>query len=140
MVGTGLDANGDGSTENDPAFVLNDLGAEVASEWSCLNAARGTFAVRNGCRGDAVQRVDLRLTIGLGTLPARLVFDALNVTDAIEGVRDDALLIVDPQGEVTRSGGTATVPYTVNPHFGDYLIRTDTGRMFRIGFQFGGGR
>jgi hypothetical protein len=140
MVGTGLDANGDGSAENDPAFVLNDLGADIAGEWSCLNAARGTFAVRNGCRGDAVQRVDLRLSIGLGALPARLVFDALNVTDAVEGVRDGALLIVDPQGEVTRSGGTTTVPYTVNPHFGDYLIRTDAGRMLRIGFQFGGGR
>jgi hypothetical protein len=140
MVAAGLDANGDGSPYNDPAFVPGSLGDQVVGEWSCLNAARGTFAVRNGCRGDSVHRLDLRLTVGLGTLPATLVVDALNVTDAVEGVRDDALLLVDPEGEVTTSGGVVTVPWVVNPRFGQYLLRTDAGRMLRVGFQIGGGR
>ncbi len=140
MIAAGLDANGDGSAFNDPAFVPSSFSDAVLGEWSCLETSRGTFAVRNACRGDAVHRIDLRLTVGLGSLPASLVVDALNVTDAVEGVRDDALLLVDGAGELARSGGTVTVPYTVNPHFGDYLLRTDPGRMLRIGIQFGGAR
>lgn len=140
MVAAGLDANGDGSAYNDPAFVPSGFSDAVLGEWNCLESSRGTFALRNGCRGDAVHRIDLRLVVGLGSVPASLVIDALNVTDAVEGVRDPALLLVDGAGELTRSGGTVTVPYTVNPHFGDYLIRTDPGRMLRIGIQFGGAR
>jgi hypothetical protein len=32
------------------------------------------------------------------------------------------------------------VPYKVNPGFGSWIFRGDTGRMIRVGLQIGGGR
>ncbi len=143
MVAAGLDANGDGSAFNDPAFI--PTGAvldDVAAAWDCVAQGAGALAVRNSCRGDPVSRIDARLAIGLGTpggMPLRLIVDGLNLTDVPEGIRDDALLIADPNGVVTKSGSSYTVPYAVNPYFGDYVQRTDAGRMIRVGFQIGGG-
>jgi hypothetical protein len=138
MVAAGLDANGDGSFFNDPAFVPASGLDENALGWDCVGVAQGTLAVRNGCRGDGVHRVDLRLSIGLGAFPAQIVVDALNVTDVQDGVRDDALLLLEQGGAVTGEGDV-TVPYRVNPGFGTYLFRTDPGRMLRVGIRLGGG-
>ena len=140
MIAAGLDANGDGSAFNDPAFIPTSSAlGEVGATWNCLSTGQGAFAVRNSCRGDPTHRIDLRLAFGLGRLPAQIVVDALNITDANEGVRDNALLVIDPAGTLTRSGSTVTVPYRVNPGFGTFLLRTDPGRMIRVGIRIGGG-
>jgi hypothetical protein len=143
MVAAGLDANGDGSAYNDPAFIPTGSALDaIAGDWSCVAAGEGALAVRNSCRGDALHRFDMRLTLRLveaGGVPIELVADGLNLTDATEGVRDVGLVLVDPAGVVTASGSTVTVPYQVNPSFGTFLQRTDPGRMFRFGIRIGGG-
>lgn len=144
-VAAGVDANGDGSFFNDVAFVRQGTDVDaLAAEWGCLEEAIGTFPDRNTCRGSGIHRVDLRLEVGLGMLgdlPARLVLDGLNLTDAESGVRDDALLLADPGGVVTHDpNGDVSVPYIVNQNFGALLWRTEPGRMFRVGVRIGGGR
>jgi hypothetical protein len=143
-VATGLDANGDGSPFNDVAFVPS-AGSDIeglASEWSCIADALGSFPERNACRGDPVHSVNVRLSLGLpevGGLSSALVVDGLNLTDNEWGIRDDNLLVLGGSS-VTKIGDTVTVPYTVNPGFGDWVFRGDTGRMLRVGLWIGGGR
>jgi hypothetical protein len=143
-VATGLDANGDGSPFNDIAFVPA-TGAEIqalADEWDCISDALGSFPDRNACRGDPIHSVNLRLSVGLpplGRLQTAFVVDGLNLMDSEMGIRDDNLLLLGGDS-VTRDGGIVTVPYTVNPEFGGWVFRGDTGRMFRLGLRIGGGQ
>lgn len=143
-VATGLDANGDGSPFNDIAFVPS-AGSDIealASEWGCVADALGGFPERNSCRGDPVHSVNLRLSLGLpeiGGMSSAIVVDGLNLTDNDMGIRDDNLLVLGG-GSVTQNGGTVTVPYKVNPGFGNWVYRGDTGRMLRLGLRIGGGR
>jgi len=143
-VATGLDANGDGSPFNDIAFVPasgSDIEA-LAAEWSCIADALGSFPERNACRGDPVHTVDVRLSLGLpaiGGVSSAIVVDGLNLTDNDMGIRDDNLLVLGG-GSVAKNGDTFSVPYKVNPGFGGWVYRGDTGRMLRVGLRIGGGR
>jgi len=143
-VAAGLDANGDGSPFNDVAFVPTSGPAieALAQEWDCLSGAQGTFAERNSCRGDAIHTLDLRLSLGLppvAGISSRLVVDGLNLTDRDMGLRDDNLLLLR-SGTLNPVNGGVEVPYKVNPGFGNWVYRGDTGRMVRVGIRIGGGR
>ncbi|HEV2146638.1 MAG TPA: carboxypeptidase-like regulatory domain-containing protein [Longimicrobiaceae bacterium] len=135
----GVDANGDGSARNDPAFLdpaVPGFGA-VASTWSCL-AATGDFAERNSCREDGVHSLDAR--VALDFLRARgrsasLVVDGFNLLSSSAGEPDRALYLVDPAGALQSAGGRVSVPLVANPNFGSPIARYATGRTLRIGFQ-----
>ena len=140
----GVDANGDGSLENDVPFVPqpDELGT-LHADWRCLRNQSGDFAVRNSCRGPARQALDARLRVGLGQLGrhnASLFVDGLDLLETKDGLIDDALLLVDPDAGITfTSGGTSmNVPYEVNPGFGQVLLPTGRGRMIRVGMRIGG--
>jgi hypothetical protein len=143
-VATGLDANGDGSPFNDVAFVPASGGGieELAEEWTCISEALGSFPERNSCRADALHTVDLRLSLGLPEfrgVATAIVVDGLNLTDTDMGIRDDNLLVLGG-GSVSRVGEQLHVPYKVNPGFGNWVFRGDTGRMLRVGLRIGGVR
>jgi hypothetical protein len=69
-----------------------------------------------------------------------LVIDGLNLVETAGGVRDEALLLVDPAAPLTTSpdGSTVTIPFVVNPDFGSVLYPDSRGRMLRIGLRVGG--
>ncbi len=136
----GVDANGDGSGYNDPAFIGGvDLGP-VASEWTCLRTQASGPVERNACRGDNVQSLDLRLALGLATVrgsDVQLVVDVLGVIEPELGVRDRALYLVNGGGQLTRAGATWNVPLVANPAFGELARRLDPGRILRVGLRIG---
>jgi hypothetical protein len=139
----GVDANGDGSSRNDPAFVDQSIAGmeELLAEWDCLADQVGQFAERNSCRGSEVHRLDARLAVGLYVFRGHtieIVADALNILDANASVRDRALYSVDRDGTlVTNPDGTVAVPLVVNPHFGQALARYNTGLALRFGVRMG---
>jgi hypothetical protein len=141
----GVDANGDGADDNDPAFV-NDAIAGIPvllDAWDCLRTQVGEFAARNSCREPGSHRLDLRLTMTtfrLGGTPVYLVFDGLNLVESDVGLRDHALYLIDRTGSLTTSpGGVTTVPLIANPAFGNVLARRTPGRALRVGLRIGGG-
>lgn len=136
----GVDANGDGSYRNDVAFVDAALVDPLLEDWSCLSDRIGEFAERNSCRGPAVHSVDVRLRFTLGRVMGReasLVLDGFNLIESEDGLVDDALLLVDPAGTITSSGGTVTVPVMANPGFGEVLYPSTRGRVLRVGVRIG---
>jgi hypothetical protein len=141
----GVDANGDGSALNDASFVPEDEAVlDLGRKWGCLKRSLERFAKRNGCRGGGVHALDVRLGLALFGSRGRqweLVVDGFNLLESYEGPRDTALLLVDGSRQVTMDPitGDLHVPITVNPRFGRRLISTGPGRMFRVGFRFGGG-
>ena len=141
---TGVDANGDGSIRNDVAFVPGDAElTTLLSAWPCLDRQTDAFAVRNSCRGPEQHTVNVRLKFRLGRLAGRsasLTLDGFNLVEGKGGVIDDALLLVDPSGGITTSpdGSTITIPFIVNPGFGEVLYPSTRGRMLRIGLRIGG--
>ena len=140
----GVDANADGSMRNDVAFVPSgsDLGA-LATEWTCLQDQGGRFARRNSCREGNRHSLDVRLQILVGSFggrEARFTIEGFNLIEAKEALLDDALLLIDPNGSISRSadGSTVTLPTLLNPDFGQPLYHTGRGRMIRIGLRVGG--
>ncbi len=140
----GVDANGDGSFENDVPFVPqpDELGA-LHSEWRCLRNQSGGFAVRNSCRGPSSHDLSVRLRVGLGELggrPASMFVEGLNLIEPEEGLIDEALMLVDPEADLTYAQGDTrvTVPLMVNPDFGNVIVPTSRGRMLRVGLRIGG--
>ncbi len=138
----GVDANGDGSASNDPAFVDASLPgmSTVLSQWDCLRAQVGRFAERNVCRESGVHALDLRASfapVRPGGYPVEVVVDALNLLESDFGVRDDALYLVDPSRTLSTNPatGVVTVPLVVNPGFGKILVRRTTGRWLRLGVR-----
>ncbi|MGH9261074.1 MAG: hypothetical protein ACRD08_14455, partial [Acidimicrobiales bacterium] len=138
----GVDANGDGSARNDPAFVDDAIqGADtLLAEWDCLRAQVGRFAARNSCREPAMHTLDVRaaLTVARPRGSAIDLFaDAVNVIESDVGIRDRALYLVDPTGTITTDPGTGriTVPLVVNPGFGKLLVRRSNGRFVRLGLR-----
>lgn len=136
----GVDANGDGSGANDPAFVdpaLAGMGPLIAAH-ACLDGQSGEFASRNSCRDPSVHALDLQLAL---RLPAelgglRLSVDAFNVVATAAGLRDHALVLVDPTGTlVTDANGDVTLPLVANPHFGELLSRRTLPRVVRFGLS-----
>lgn len=138
----GIDANGDGSPGNDPAFVDDGIDGMDAliDTWDCLRDHVGGFVERNACRMPDVHAFDLRLGIGLprvAGVDAELVIDAFDLIESEIGVPDRALYRVDakqPLG-VDAANGRVTVPLVANPHFGKLLQRWGSGRTVRIGLR-----
>ena len=138
----GVDANGDGSFENDVPFVPQpaDLGA-LLEEWPCLANQAGGFAVRNSCRTPARHTLDARLRIGLGRIGgqnADIFVDGLNLLEANHAYIDTALLLIDPSAPIVSGANGITVPVVLNTGFGDTLLETGQGRMLRVGMRIGG--
>ncbi len=138
----GVDANGDGSARNDPAFVDGSLPGmqPLLAAWGCLGSQVGQFAVRNSCRASAVHTLDVRLALipfRVGGAPVELVVDGLNLVDSDVGDVDRALYLVDPSRAVSRDPvtGDVTVPLIVNPNFGERVARWTTGRRLRVGLR-----
>jgi hypothetical protein len=131
----GVDINGDGSSANDPVF----LGAVGGGLAGCSGGVGG-FAARNSCRGDMVQGLDLRLSVGLPVGAAyglALTVDAFNVVATETGVIDRAAALVDPNGpfSVDALTGAVSVPLVANPNFGSLLSRRGEPRLVRVGLR-----
>lgn len=135
----GVDANGDGSAGNDPAFVDAAVPgmSTLLNQWPCLRSQSGSFAARNSCRGDPVHSLDARLGLRIRTphgLVAELYADAVNLLQSDRGRPDAALVLVDAQRSLaTNASGTVTVPLVANPNFGAPLVSYDAGRLLRLG-------
>jgi hypothetical protein len=141
-VRDGVDANGDGSYRNDPAYVDAALAGMDAllDENSCLRAAQGLFTERNSCRGAMTHRLDLRAAFRIAQLTAgrlELVVDALDVLATARGRFDNALLLVDRTGTLSRDAltGVTTVPYVVNPDFGKVIADRSPSALWRVGLR-----
>lgn len=138
----GVDANGDGFSRNDPAFVDNEVVgmADLLSNWDCLRTQEGSFAGRNSCRGPNLQTLDARLSISpvrIGRYPVSLVIDGLNLLDADIAELDQAVYLVDRNGNLTvdPATGIVTVPLIANGDFGKPIVRRGVGRAMRIGIR-----
>ena len=135
----GVDANGDGSPSNDPAFVDDNVAGipELVATHDCLRRNVGRFANRNACREPSVQRFDLRLSVPLFQDRATLLIEGLNLLDSNIAVRDHALYLVDANAGLSTDPSTneLTVPLVANPHFGKPLWRLSTGRAVRLGLR-----
>ena len=138
----GVDANGDGSPRNDPAFVDDQIPqfGEVAAKWPCLQQQIGHFAARNSCRGPAAHSLDARVAItlfGNATNSTDLIFEALDLASSGGEELDRALYLVDATRNLTVNplGTIVTVPLVTNPHFGAPFLRTATSRALRVGLR-----
>ncbi len=137
----GVDANGDGSFRNDPAFLATNIPGldELMSSHGCLSRQAGTMAARNSCREDAVQSLDLHGSIGLPFGSARraaLTVDLFNIMTTDAGVLDRAAVRVNPLGAITTDGtGRLVLPLVANPRFGTILSRRTDPRVLRIGVR-----
>ena len=138
----GVDINGDGSGNNDPAYVdaaVDGLSTLLASA-TCDAAPVNSFVERNSCREEAASALDLRFELGL---PARfsdggrlvLVLDAFNVVATETGVVDRALTLVNPNAQLQQGGSTVTVPLIANPNFGQLQVRRAEPRSVRLGVR-----
>ena len=138
---SGIDVNGDGSGENDPAFLgaVTPGMADLLRGHACLASQEGEIAARNSCRDDAVQSLDLHASIGLTMGSARRVFltlDAFNVLSSESGIFDHAAVRVDPLGTISFDGSGRTVlPLVANPRFGTVLSRRSDPRLLRVGLR-----
>lgn len=140
----GVDANGDGSARNDPAFVTDTVaGADVVvGGTDCLRTQVGAFASRNSCRDPAASALDLRFAMTVlhfGTHAAELMVDGIGVVRSGEDLYDHALYLVDPTRTITTNAATSVtnVPLVANPNFGKPLVRRDPGAVFRVGLKVG---
>ncbi len=138
----GVDANGDGSAGNDPAFVDNRVTGmdAVIAQWDCLRTQVGRFAARNSCRTSGVQNLNARLVVGLAQIasyPIELVVDALNIVQSNVGLVDQALYLVDGTRTLTTNAatGVVTVPLVANPNFGKLLVRQTGAQVLRAGIR-----
>jgi hypothetical protein len=137
----GVDANGDGSWSNDPAYVDDQVAGigDVLTAWPCLQDQVGRLVDRNSCRGPTISRLDVRFVLGpfrVGA-PLEIVVDGLNLLDAEYAYVDRALYLVDPAGSLTAdpATGAVTVPLLANPDFGRPIRRYGSGRALRFGVR-----
>jgi len=138
----GVDANGDGSGRNDPAFLDTAVPglSQVIGQHDCLKSQVGKFAERNSCHEEANHALDLSASVGLPvrSLGGRVMVlvDVFNAVSTPTGVVDRALLLVDPAGTVTTDAlGNVTLPLLANPRFGKLLSRRTDPRMVRLGLR-----
>lgn len=140
----GVDANGDGSGRNDPAFLDPTIPGlpSLVPRHECLRGQVARFARRNSCREPGRHALDLGAAVALpvrslgGHLEATL--DVINLVSSRAGVVDRALVLVDPAGTlVTDASGNVTLPLAANPRFGKLLSRRDEPRIVRLGFRLG---
>lgn len=138
----GVDANGDGSGLNDPAFVDDQIPGmdELIARWDCLRDQVGRFAERNACRAPGVHTLDARIALPmlrLGSYRTEIVLDALNVIESDVAEPDAALYIVDESRSLTvdEANGIVQMPLVANPLFGKPFARRTPGRMLRLGIR-----
>jgi hypothetical protein len=138
----GVDANGDGSARNDPAFIDDEIDgvADLLSQWDCLRSQVGRFAQRNSCRSPGVHTLDVRVGIGFfqsGGFRSELVLDALNLLESEVEIPDRAVYLIDESGALATDpvSGNVTVPLVANPNFGLPLAHRASGRMVRFGLR-----
>jgi hypothetical protein len=128
-LGPGVDANGDGVSGNDPAFVDADLPGmdAVLGDWTCLRSSVGRFAERNSCRLPMETAVDAWLGVrwpAVRGVSGELRVEGLGLVNDGAGYYDTGLLRVDPGGALATdpTTGVVTVPLEVNPRFGKQII------------------
>lgn len=137
----GVDANGDGSSSNDPAFLGGSVSgmSELVSRESCLSGQGTGFAARNSCRDKGVHALDLRAEIGLpigGRSHVALTVDAFNLVGSVTGRFDHAAVLVNPAGAITiDAAGRTVLPLVANSNFGKLLGRGGDGRLLRVGIR-----
>lgn len=135
----GVDANGDGSSANDPVGLRGVDGVAGLLTGAGCTTGNGVFAERNACREDAVQALDaaiaLRLPLG-NARRVRVTLDAFNLIASATGVVDRAAVLVDPDGAITTDGeGRLVLPLVLNDHFGELLSRRTAPRTIRLGLS-----
>jgi hypothetical protein len=140
----GVDANGDGSGRNDPAFVDANIPGmpAVVPQHDCLTNQVGKFAKRNSCREAGRHALDLggSVAVRLRSIGRRVevTLDIVNLVSSKTGIEDHALVLVDPAGTlVTDASGNVTLPLMANPRFGKLLSRRDEPRILRLGLRLG---
>lgn len=140
----GVDANGDGDANNDPAFLDGALAGMSAlfDANACLRRQSGAFSGRNSCRGEMQQRLDLRATFrltGAQGAGVHLVLDAMDVMSVATGRPDAAVFHIDRTGAVNTNAltGVTTMPLIVNPRFGEIVADRSPGVLWRVGLRIG---
>lgn len=144
----GVDVNGDGSARNDVAFIDPAIAGtdQLVASWPCLATRLEKFAVRNSCRGPDLHSLDARLSLNVvqnDRYAAQFVIDGLNLLGSDAGVVDRAVYLIDP---ATGSGGApeticdssqpaCSIPFVINPEFGQVRTRYAPQRMIRLGLR-----
>lgn len=135
----GVDANGDGSGNNDPAFLGGTIPgmSTLTAANTCLGAQIGQLAARNSCREAGVHTLDLHASVALpGMHRLAVTVDAFNVVGSATGIVDRAAVLVDPKGSITTdASGHIVLPLVANPDFGQLLSRRGIPRQVRVGFR-----
>ncbi len=137
----GVDANGDGSSSNDPAFIDGSVSgmSELLAKWPCLQADQGTYATRNSCRTPNLLSLDGRFSMtfhSTARYAASLVVDALHLIATKDGEPDRAVYLLDPAANLSVDGsGNVTVPLVANPDFGQLVTRFTAERQLRLGLR-----
>lgn len=135
----GVDANGDGSGNNDPVSLQAVAGLRNTLDAAGCKAGNADLAVRNSCREDPVQALDVeagvRLPIG-GTRAVMLTISAFNLTSSETGIVDRAAVKIDPDGTITTdASGRTVLPLVINDNFGELLVRRNDPRTVRLGLR-----
>ena len=137
----GVDANGDGSARNDPAFVTDTVSGatDIVGGASCLRTQIGNFAARNSCRDPSQGWLDLRLAATVARTrggEAELMVDGFGLAHSGADLYDHALYLVDATRPLTTSAaGVVTVPLVANPNFGQPLVHRVSGALWRAGLR-----
>lgn len=134
----GTDVNGDGSSANDPVALDAVAGLESALGAFNCESAGNKFAVRNGCRGEAVRALDLQASVRLpiASRQVRLTVAAFNLATTETGFVDHAAVLVDPDGAIGFDAkGREVLPLMLNPNFGSIRVRRNDPRTIRIGLR-----
>jgi hypothetical protein len=138
----GVDVNGDGSGRNDPAFIDPDIPgtSDLLAAWPCLDEQRAAFAQRNSCRGPNLSSLDARLSLDVvqsDRYSAQFVIDGLNLLASNAGDVDRAVYLIDPAASLggNQTAGNVSIPYIINPEFGQVRTRYAPQRMLRLGVR-----
>ena len=133
----GVDANGDGSVNNDPAFVGTAIPGMtgLAAVNPCLASQSGAIVARNSCRDPGVQSLDLHASVVL-TRGWALTVDGFGVVGSSTGLYDHAAVLVNPKSTITTdASGHVVLPLVANPSFGQLLSRRGEPRVIRVGIR-----
>jgi hypothetical protein len=136
----GVDASGDGSGFNDPAFIDDAVAGmgDLIDRWDCLRQNVGGWTLRNACRAENVQTLDARVALGLGFAGGRraqLVLEGTGLIGAGGSPVDAALYRIAAGAPLVEADGVIRLPLVANPNFGEPILRRSTGRALRIGVQ-----
>lgn len=140
-LGRGIDANADGVSGNDPAFIDDAVEglADLQASWPCLREFNGRFVERNACRMPDRTVLDLwlGLRLPLQRVQTELRVEALALDHGGGTLVETALYRLDPDGEFTTdsSTGQVHVPLAINPRFGEELGQAAEFARIRISLR-----